>query len=53
MGKKNKKTKKAAGRPTDDGEFQAVPRLEWTNAEAPEEPEVAINHLRDAEADAG
>jgi len=53
MGEKSKKTRKAAGRPTDDGELQAQPRREWTNADEPEEPGVAINNLRDAGAETG
>ena len=51
MSKKNNKTTKATGRPIDDGELQAEPRRDWTNAEAPEEPGVAINHLKVAVAD--
>ena len=51
MSKKNKKTAKATGRPIDDGELQAEPRREWTNAEVPEEPGVAINNLRVTVAD--
>jgi len=51
MSKKTKKTTKATGRPTDDGELQAEPRRDWTNADEPEEPGVAINNLRVTAAD--
>jgi hypothetical protein len=51
MSKKNKKTTKATGRPIDDGELQAEPRRDGTNAEVPEEPGVAINDLRVTAAD--